>query len=349
MLANITVALCSRALGSLPGGPGAYSAPSVCDQAPVRGGSQGQCPSTHPSARHLSSATLVSILRCVSFLFYCASLPSFSFLPYPGGGRQSLGRPDAVSLESTGEGTWNCFTVAGQTMESSRRLGLLHFERHARGSGQAAADFIFGVAKDGNPPPRNLATRGTFGPAPTGSTGSHRPPVPRGLRVMKRTDHQETENMTECAGQSPAPPKQPAAWVSGSPPPSSRGLNLLSSVPGAWRGRTLADCPQGGLKSSPGRNVLPSKYGHTPAAPKQSRPVGTECPPCWDPRSKRRRPSPPGPLLLRCGSSSAPAGLQLGPRQHGFLSPDTLSTYSSPSCWSPSRLSPLWTWGHPVT
>lgn len=94
----------------------------------------------------------VSILWCVSFLFYRVPLPSFSFLPYPGGGGQSLGRPDAVSLESTEEGA--CFTVAGQTMESSHR---------------PAADFTFRVTKDGTPAPRNSMHRGPSAPRPPGA------------------------------------------------------------------------------------------------------------------------------------------------------------------------------------
>lgn len=67
------------------------------------GGSQGRWPSTHQRPAPFPCRSPVSILRRVSFLL-CVSLPSFSFLPYPGGDRQSLGRPDAVSLESTEEG-----------------------------------------------------------------------------------------------------------------------------------------------------------------------------------------------------------------------------------------------------
>lgn len=170
-----------------------------------------------PSTRHLPSAALQFQFYAVSFLFCCVSLPSFSFLPHPGGGRQSLGRPDAVSLESTEEGAWNCFTVAGQIMESSRRLGLLRCERHARGSGQAAADFTFGVTKDENPRPRNLDAPGTFSPTPTGSAGSRHPPVPRGLRVMKCTDRPGNREHEKACRADPGPARATSGLGAGEP------------------------------------------------------------------------------------------------------------------------------------
>lgn len=107
-----------------------------------------------PSARHPSSAAL-------QFQFYgafpscstvCHCPVSLSCLTQVGADSLLGDQMRLVSLESTEEGA--CFTVAGQTMESSHR---------------PAADFTFRVTKDGTPAPRNSMHRGPSAPRPPGA------------------------------------------------------------------------------------------------------------------------------------------------------------------------------------
>lgn len=107
----------------------------------------------------------------------------------------------------------------------------------------------------------------------------------------------------------PRPSNQrPGRWGALSPEPSALlpwSEPSVLSPRRAWRGGTLADCPQGGLKSSPGRNVLPSKCGHSRSA-QAKQACQDRVPAALGPPGRSETPSPPGPLLLRYSSSSAP-------------------------------------------